>query len=513
MTHESSSPILDLANFRLNPEQVSAFQLTARIVMARRYAKEGRVLDWGKVVFPDRFKLPFCQELHGYQVSTRRAPFAWLEAPRGSAKTTIMCFLVLIFQALEEPGAFAHYVNLQATEDKALAVNRSIKYEIENNQVIRAIYGDIKGERWTDGQFVIQHRRKFGEMIMKSGREVVFTAIGAGQSIRGLNYNNRRPDYVVVDDLYDYQHINNPESTMKVNEWFWSDLYKALVQGGRCSIHVQGTAINKHDLLEQLKNNPNVAGRTFQEVVDFEKKLLLWPEQKTFEQAMAEKANMPETIWLREAQNTRRDDAMSIVKLAWLQNWEYDSWELNAKLADRKMQVVSVKLGNDPSVGKKGEDKKTLRSDFTGTALVVITRQADSEGRDFWIEGLYNEKLGMQERIDQLKQIAGAQAPERRITSLPIEAIGAFDDYAQEVARTTNLPVERVEWVPDKLTNLEVRSHYFRNGKVHLNRNIDPRMKAMIVDQLTQNYPLHDDLRDGLLLCIDLAENDWWNHV
>lgn len=482
----------------LTIDQKREIKRQARLELARRYAINGEILEWGALIFSDRFSLPYCRELHNYFVEIRKMPMTNTEAPRGYSKTTIKCFLILIFQALVESHAYAHYLNVQSTEDKALAVNRSIKHEIENNQMIRDLYGDLRGARWTDGQFVIRH---------KDGREVIFTCVGAGQSIRGLNYNNIRPDYVVVDDLYDHPDINNPESTMKKTEWFWSDLYKAVAQDGKTSMHIQGTAINKHDLLEELKSKPGIVSRTFREVIDFDQKIVLWPELKNFEKVLEEKARMPETIWFRESQNVRRDDALSIIKMSWLAAWEYDPLELDRMLREEKLYITAVKIGNDPSIGKKVEN------DFTGTALIIETRERDGEGRQWWIENLWNEKLAQHERIDQLREIAATRPTDKQVTTVKIEAIAGFDDYASEAVRQTNLPVERIDWVNDKITNMEMRSPFFRNGKVHLNKNIVAKLKTEIFDQLTTNHPLHDDMRDAVFLCMDLQALDWWSHV
>jgi len=199
--------------WKFTPEQWEDLRIQARAEIVRRYAKEKNILEWGKLLFPEKFPLPFCQEFHGYLVKVRKSPFSVLEAPRNHSKTTIQCFLIKIFQALEEPKEFRHYLSVQKTESKALSINTTIKTEIETNELLRIVYGDMKGQgRWTDQQFAL-----------KNG--VAFSSIGAGQSVRGTNYLNIRPDYIDVDDLYDEEDINNIESTAKKNQWFWSSLF------------------------------------------------------------------------------------------------------------------------------------------------------------------------------------------------------------------------------------------------------------------------------------------------
>lgn len=464
-----------------------------RVDLAKEYAKEKNVLQWGKMLFPEKFYLPFCYKLHDHMVNTRMDEFTDTEAPRNHAKTLIRGFLIPLFQALNEPEAFQHYLNVQSTNAKAIAINSSIRVELERNDEVKEIYGDQVGtDRWSDHQFVLKN-------------ETIFTAVSAGQSIRGINYRNIRPDWILVDDLYDEDDINNPDSTEKKTAWFWGSLYPARAKSRRCSIHVQGTAINNEDILESLKKNPDVKSMTFKAVEDWDKKTVLWPELNTFESLEKDREKMGSVIFMRELQNERRDESTAIVKRSWLQNWEYDPIELRRELKEGRTRcLIGVIVGNDPSIGKDSE------ADDTGTVLVYKTGWFDArEGNEFWIDWLEGNKLTLVERIEQLKFLYRRQAPGEAITAVEIEAIGAFDDYASEVIRKTNLPVHRVEWVRDKISNLESKSHFFENAKVHLNKNIDPKVKEKLIHQLTTNHPKHDDLRDAVLLTLDDTSGLW----
>lgn len=291
----------------LPDEQVFEIRRTARLEAARRAAKRKDILRWGEALFPEKFSLPFCHKLHSYFVKIRGERFTNTEAPRNHAKTTGKCFLVPLFQGLEEPETFNHYLNVQATATKAVEVNRSIKLELESNELLLALYGDKIGERWTDQQF-----------CLKDGP--IYTAIGAGQSVRGMNVRNKRPDYLIVDDLYDEEDIYNPESTEKKNRWFWGSLYPARAKSRRCSIHVQGTAINPYDLLEQLKTRPGVKSASFRAIEDEAKGLVLWPELNSIESLKEDRILMGPLIFAREMQNERLDDTTTILKRS---HWKF----------------------------------------------------------------------------------------------------------------------------------------------------------------------------------------------
>jgi hypothetical protein len=459
-----------------------------RIALARICAKRKDILGWGKYLFPVKFYLPFCPNLHNYLISIRHEPLTGTEAPRNHAKTLIRDFLTEIFQALEEPGTFQHYLNVQDTKDKALLINTSIRHELETNEELKEIYGDQVGQdKWTDTQFVLRNG-------------TIFTAVSTGQSIRGINYNNIRPDYIVPDDLFSDEDINNPDSTIKKNEWFWGSLYPARAKSRRNCVHVQGTAINNYDTLKYISALKDWKFKTFKAITDWENKVVLWPELNTFDDLMRDMEFMGTLIFMREMQNERADESESKVKSVWLSDWEYDPSQL---VFDSHNLLLDVTLAVDPSIGEKHEN------DDTAMALIYKARHADARADHFYCHGLWNEKLSMDARIRLIQRIADEQPQDRRIRRVNIEAIAGFKDFGAEVRRRTNLAVNLIDHVPDKLTHLENKSSIFETRKFFLNKLIDTRLKNLLKAQLTTNHPAHDDLRDAVLHGLEKKGGLW----
>jgi hypothetical protein len=468
----------------------------ARVQVARLAIANGDILLWGKACFPEKFQLPFCKELHEYMASIRGDQQTSTEAPRNHAKTTISCFLIPIYQALNEPKSFRYYLNIQGTDTKALAVNTSIKLEIEENKVLRELYGNQVGVKWTDAQF---------ELV----NGVVFTSRSAGQSLRGIMYRSRRPDYLIIDDLYDEEDLNNPDSTVKKNSWFWSTLYPCRAKSRRWAIHVQGTAINNEDILQELKKKKGWTCRSFSACADLVTGPVLWPELNTLESLNKDLENMGSVIFYREMMNQRMDETTSIVKRSWLypsdgrQSWEFDPATL--KFDEHKV-YQGAWLGFDPSIGSKSEN------DFCGIALVWKQGWDDGKGSRFYIMGLWQEHWSQDERVMFTQRLWDDQPNERKFTAR-IEAIAGFKDFCAEVQRRTTVPVEEVDMVKDKITTLVNKSHFFENRRVFINKNIEPKLKDALVHQLTVNHPKHDDLRDGLQLVLDDGVQNWGSFV
>lgn len=471
--------------------------LEARVELAHRYADAKDILNWGRIVFPDKFRLPFCADLHGYMVSIRHAELTCTEAPRNHAKSTIRCFLIPIFQALNEPETYNHYLNVQATGIKSFSVNLSIRIEIEQNPMVRALYGNQVGlDKWTDGQFQLRNG-------------VIFSAVGASQSIRGLNFRNIRPDQIILDDFFDEEEIYNDDATIKKNSWFWSSLYPARAKSRRCGVHVQGTAISTVDLMEELKTKSTEKGgrwlcRTFR-ACDMEKKTVLWSELNTYDQLMADRHDMPLVIWAREMQNERLDSATSIIKREWLQDWEYDPIDLKF-LGERQGATLAYLggiLGCDPSIGKHEEN------DYTGYAFVLKAQPSGGALPVYYIEAIAQEHLSLQNRVDKAKEYTLNRSAERPATRVIVETISGFQDFGDKVMEAVAVPCTLVDHVKDKIVNLEKKSIVFQNHRIFLNKNIPEELKTTLVNQLINTHAPHDDIRDALLLTIEDESANW----
>jgi hypothetical protein len=473
----------------LTPEMKQSLAFSAKQELLRRYAREGDVLNWGKVLFPTKFKLPFCKELHQYLADIRYEVFTSTEAPRGFSKTTIKCFLVPLFIALNEPEKYHHYLNVQATSTKAISENIAIKSELETNELLLATYPILQSkEKWTEKQFVISIPK--GNEVY----EIVFTGVGAGESIRGINFKNKRPDYIIVDDLYNDDDIYSPKAVLKKNNWFWGTLYNAIDETKPNSLHLQGTAISKSDLLATCRDTKQVVGalgklvniksKTFQAIKNEETKEVLWGEFMTYEKLMAKKELMGSIIFNRELQNNRRDDESSTIKEYWL------------KFHDRipEGSRIVAKIGAcDPSIGENENN------DFTSIGAVYATEIPDSRAWDYWIEEVVNEHLSMNQRVlkyDNMNE-------RHHYTVCPVEGIAGFRDFVAELKRRTSLPVKLISSVKNKQANRDRESAKFEAGRVSINRNIPQHIKNQIIEQLLNNNPDHDDISDMIFLSLN----------
>jgi len=253
---------------------------------------------------------------------------------------------------------------------------------------------------------------------------------------------------------------------------------------------LQGTAINKADLMCDLREKEkdlktiSIKFKTFQAIIDDSKHEVLWNEFRPYEMLMDEKVLMGTRAFNRERQNVRGSNEESIIKESFIRY--YDEIPVGKR-------IVSKVVTCDPSIGQK------LLNDYSGFAAIYHAEIPDAPGiLDYYIEDLINEHLSQNLRILTLENFAERHSA----TEVLIEGIAGFKDFALEAKRRTDLPIKIIDHVKDKISNLAAESPKFENGRVWIKKSIPIKLRNMLVEQLIDNYPKHDDLRDAVLLGI-----------
>ena len=129
---------------------------------------------------------------------------------RGLAKS-VWCDIIIPYW-LWLNGEDVYQLQIGNNESKAQILLSDLQAEFESNPAILNDFGEQKTMgSWQDGYF-----------ITSSG--FIGQAIGMGQSPRGLRYKNRRPNYIVPDDLDDRDLIKNPKRIDEMADWINHDV-------------------------------------------------------------------------------------------------------------------------------------------------------------------------------------------------------------------------------------------------------------------------------------------------
>lgn len=130
---------------------------------------------------------------------------------RGGAKSTIAEEGILLGAAFRE---YRNFIIVGDTAQRAGERLGAIKYEVETNELLLQLFGDLKGETWTDDEIVLSN----GTRLLSMGR---------GQSIRGIKFNDMRPDGWFCDDLENEESVRTPDAREKTRKWFMKELMPA----------------------------------------------------------------------------------------------------------------------------------------------------------------------------------------------------------------------------------------------------------------------------------------------
>lgn len=142
-----------------------------------------------------------------------RAAFA---VPRDHAKTTLAKLAAVKYFLFSQ---YRFGVYLSNTAPIAISATNDIVGFLESENC-RAVFGEIE---W--------HVRKDGDGWYEfsiGGKYCILRALGAGKQVRGLNIDNKRPDFAIVDDLEDAENIATPELLLKLKRWFYGTFLKAM---------------------------------------------------------------------------------------------------------------------------------------------------------------------------------------------------------------------------------------------------------------------------------------------
>lgn len=158
---------------------------------------------------------------------------------RGGAKSTIAEEAITAGAAMRQ---FRHALIVAESERLAISRLGAIKNELESNVAIERLFGALPGPVWQATQLVLSNG-------------VVISALGRGQSMRGIKHLDARPDFCFLDDLEDEESVKTPANRDATMEWFMASLLPALEPGYR--VRVAATPLDPDAFAMRLAKDPD----------------------------------------------------------------------------------------------------------------------------------------------------------------------------------------------------------------------------------------------------------------
>lgn len=166
-------------------------------------------------------------------------PQVALAAPRRHAKTTAITHTCTLASVLFRERQYVLVVSDTVTQ--AVQFIGDIKNELLNNQPLRELFKVKEFIKDSEDDFIC---------MMEDGHQFRITAKGAEQKLRGLKWNNRRPDLIICDDLENDEIVLNKERREKFKRWFYASLLPC--RSYRGIVRYVGTILHNDALLENL---------------------------------------------------------------------------------------------------------------------------------------------------------------------------------------------------------------------------------------------------------------------
>jgi len=192
---------------------------------------------------------------------------AGVAAPREHAKSTALThdygLATVLFRAQD------YIVIVSATEELAMGHLADIAKELrENDDLIREF--KIKGLVTDSKSDII--------VAFQDGHQARFIAKGAGQKMRGMKWNGKRPGLIICDDLEEDEQVENYDRRKKFRRWFYRALLPCRRRGGLVRMH--GTILHEDALLTRLLRATTWSTKLFRAHRGFDEfDEILWPEQ------------------------------------------------------------------------------------------------------------------------------------------------------------------------------------------------------------------------------------------
>ena len=403
-------------------------------------------------------------------------------APRGHAKSTTVDMTYPLWAGCFQQEEFI--VIISDTYTQAAEFINALKDEFENNPKIKWLFGNMKGDDWQDGEFVLSNGIKYA-------------AKGSGMKIRGIRHRHTRPTLMIFDDIENDENIKSAEQRQKLYHWFTKAAIPALARGGRAVII--GTILHFDSLVNKVMKQQDVfkswQTRVFYAITTEEDgtERALWPEHRSLEKLRAMRDDPGDQDFIgsitfaQEYQHKPFSEEDAIIQPDWIKECE------PSQVPDKHTRLARV-LTVDPAASER------QTADFT--AMIVADLYTDG---NVYIRAIRNQRTSPSVTADTVRELDEIYKPQ--VIGIEKGALGlVFRDLLE------GLPVIGLEPDKDKVRRLLAVSRFFEAGRVYTVKNIQNGQAFR--EQLIE-FPkgTHDDMVDAAAYAVRLLFVEGENQV
>lgn len=397
-------------------------------------------------------------------------PKVAIAAPRRHAKSTAITLAYVLASVLFRDKRYVLIVSDTITQ--ATQFLGDVKKELADNERIRTLFKVQEFMKDTEDDCIV----KFTD-----GTEFRIAAKGSEQKMRGLKWNNKRPDLIVGDDLENDEIVLNTERRQKFKRWFYGALVPSLSQTG--VIRIVGTILHEDSLLNNLMPSEWDRNTVVEPLKVYSKKAkpswkaikyrahtedfkhILWPENYNSEWFVAQRQDFIDRgladVYSQEYLNEPIDESVAYFKKA-------DFISLSKEDKDARLHYY---VAADLAISEKET------ADFSVFVIAGV-----DENKIIHVKNVIRERLDGRDIVDMCINIQRIYEPELfGIEEMQVsKAIGPF--LREEMIRT------------GVFLNLGVLKHGGKD-KIARARSIQGRLRAHAVkfDKSGEWYPPFED--------------------
>ena len=405
-------------------------------------------------------------------------------APRGHSKSTVVTFLSTMWNILYGRKRFILIVS-ESYSQSVLFLD-GIKKEFEENDMIKFFFGNLKSDKWAEG-----------DIELASGIKVM--AKGAGQKLRGLRYRSFRPDLVILDDFESPVNVDTQELRDKLFRWVNGAVLPSLdVATGE--IILVGTIVHHDSYLENIRKIGSKSGWTvlyYQAIIDDNSKKVLWEDRFSYKYLSELRSQYAEQgmidFFYQEYQNIAQSPEGRPFTEDMIQYYsgmlfrENNKWFI--RLEDGNFESVRLGIGIDPAIATGN------RSDFS----VILVSAMDSRGNIYVIEYL-RKRVKPIELIDEIFAMFMKYEQEPLVVIETVAYQEALVHFllAKGKAERVYIPIEEFKPKTSKSKRLMSLQPFFASKKMFIRREHSELVKELL------EFPksAHDDTLDALYYSI-----------
>lgn len=412
-----------------------------------------------------------------------------IAAPRKHAKSTAITFSYVLAALLFRQHSYVIIVS--DTETQAGLFLGDIKQELTDNEDLISLFGVKSFPKWSETDIIVE---------MEDGHRFRIMAKGSEQKLRGLKWDNKRPDLIICDDLENEDLVSSQERREKFRRWFYGALLQAKSKDGK--VIIVGTILHMDSLLERLMPNLYDKQTVQTDLKTFTTKKSLWKAIKyrahneDFSKILWEGSWSKET--LKEQRQGYIDQGMPDIYSQEFLNYPIDETNAYFKRDDflhfndddrnhlEQKNVVHYAAA-DFAVST------TERSDYTVIATVAI----DQEGT-ILVEDIRRGRWDSAEIVEQMFSVQQRYKPELFIVEQGAiqKAIGPFLNKEMQV-RNTYINLYPMVPTKDKMSRARSIQARMRAGGIRFDKE---RFWYNTLEDEMARFPRdrHDDQVDAL---------------